>query len=64
MGRSYDNAEEPSPKTCRSRSQSENKCFIGYYSIGFNGHMVGNGTVRMEEERLTRIKQAGGLKTN
>ena len=39
------------------------KCFIGFNNIGFTGHMVGNGVVQMEEEKLVKIKQAEVPKT-
>lgn len=34
------------------------KCFIGFSNIGFTGHVVGKGLVQMEEDKITKIKEA------
>ena len=34
------------------------KCLIGFGNIGFTGHILGNGTVQMEDDKLTQIKDA------
>ena len=40
------------------------KCFIGFSNIGFTGHVVGEGMVQMEEDKLKQIKNAERPKTN
>ena len=39
------------------------KCLIGYGNIGFTGHVVGNGIVQMEQEKLQKIRDAPQPKT-
>ena len=39
------------------------KCFIGFGNIGFTGHVVGNGVLKMEEDKLQKIKEAPQPKT-
>ena len=39
------------------------KCMIGFGEIEFVGHMVGNGKLEMEEEKVTKIKNAPQYKT-
>lgn len=39
------------------------KCMIGYHVIDFVGHTVGNGKLRMEEEKMKQIQQAPQPKT-
>ena len=39
------------------------KCMIGFGEIEFVGHMVGNGNLEMEEEKVTKIKNAPQPKT-
>ena len=34
------------------------KCFIGYSSIDFTGHVVGNGEMHMEDDKLQKIRDA------
>ena len=34
------------------------KCFVGYPSIAFTGHVVGEGELHMEEEKLQKIREA------
>ena len=34
------------------------KCLIGFGNIGFTGHVVGNGIIRMEEEKLNKVRDA------
>ena len=39
------------------------KCFIGYTSIDFTGHVVGQGELKMEDDKLERIRNAERPKT-
>jgi hypothetical protein len=39
------------------------KCMVGFKNIGFIGHMVGNGVLQMEEDKVERIRQAEIPKT-
>ena len=34
------------------------KCYIGYKTIDFTGHLVGEGEVRMEDKKINKIKNA------
>ena len=34
------------------------KCFLGYDNISFTGHIVGQGKLQMEEDKVEKIKQA------
>ena len=34
------------------------KCFVGYPSIDFTGHVVGNGEMHMEDDKLQKIRDA------
>ena len=39
------------------------KCFLGYDNISFTGHIVGQGKLQMEEDKVEKIKQAKCLRT-
>ena len=44
-------------------SRVSSKCMIGFGEIEFVGHMVGNGKLEIEEEKVTKIKNAPQPKT-
>ena len=39
------------------------KCMIGYRNVGFTGHVVGNGVLQMEEDKVVKIREAERPKT-
>ena len=39
------------------------KCMIGFQEIDFEGHLVGNGKLEMEEDKIDKIKNAPQPKT-
>ena len=39
------------------------KCMIGYSNISFTGHVVGNGVLQMEDDKLNKIRDAAAPKT-